>query len=493
MRAEDLQVVLRPRGGLEAVDLGFEMARAWWKPLVQTWLALVLPIGLAIVGLLHGHPWWTIGLLWWLRPLFGRVSLHVLSRELLGARTRVRTTVAELPRVLLPGLFTTLVTLRLSPARAMLLPVVQLEGLRGPARRARTRLIGRSDTGAAAALLTVAAHIAGSVAVGIPLVLALLAPDELAWEVDTLLERGLDAEPESMASLLLPLLYLAGMSIAEPLIVAGGFGLYLNRRVFLEGWDIELAFRSLVARRGRAGHRGTAAAAALAALAAIGLVPTSVRAEGCDPALLESVPACIEEVLADPAFGSSETREIWTLREFDGPEVDATALGPLGELILQLLEVAAWVAFGIVVVALAVAIARRVEVPPANARPPPTAPPDRVFGLDVRESSLPDDLIGAARRAWAAGQVDEAIGLLYRGALARLIARHGLQIPESATERECIALVARERPGGAPATPEWFGELTGSWISARYAARAPSPEQFDTLCSGFARAFGGVA
>ncbi len=38
---------------------------------------------------------------------------------------------------------------------------------------------------------------------------------------------------------------LIALSIIEPLYVAAGFTLYLNRRTHLEAWDIELAFRSI--------------------------------------------------------------------------------------------------------------------------------------------------------------------------------------------------------------------------------------------------------
>jgi hypothetical protein len=44
------------------------------------------------------------------------------------------------------------------------------------------------------------------------------------------------------------LLYLLVISIVEPFYVAAGFSLYLNRRTELEGWDIELGFRTLAAR-----------------------------------------------------------------------------------------------------------------------------------------------------------------------------------------------------------------------------------------------------
>ena len=38
------------------------------------------------------------------------------------------------------------------------------------------------------------------------------------------------------------------MSLIAPFYVAGGFALYLNRRSELEGWDIEICLRRLLAR-----------------------------------------------------------------------------------------------------------------------------------------------------------------------------------------------------------------------------------------------------
>ena len=49
MRTDRVQVALRSREGLEAVDLGFRMVREWWRPLAATWLLFVLPFGAALV------------------------------------------------------------------------------------------------------------------------------------------------------------------------------------------------------------------------------------------------------------------------------------------------------------------------------------------------------------------------------------------------------------------------------------------------------------
>src|SRR6185295_18661046 len=44
---------------------------------------------------------------------------------------------------------------------------------------------------------------------------------------------------------LLSALYCAAVALIEPLYVAGGFALYLNRRTALEGWDLEVQLRRI--------------------------------------------------------------------------------------------------------------------------------------------------------------------------------------------------------------------------------------------------------
>ena len=50
---------------------------------------------------------------------------------------------------------------------------------------------------------------------------------------------------------LLVLAYFLAMSISEPIYVAAGFMLYLNRRTDLEAWDMEIALRQLAGRLAR--------------------------------------------------------------------------------------------------------------------------------------------------------------------------------------------------------------------------------------------------
>lgn len=56
MQLDKVAVVLRPRQGWEAVDLGFRMAAHWAAPLWRVWAAVYLPLALALSLALRAQP-----------------------------------------------------------------------------------------------------------------------------------------------------------------------------------------------------------------------------------------------------------------------------------------------------------------------------------------------------------------------------------------------------------------------------------------------------
>jgi hypothetical protein len=491
VRTDRIRVALRRRSGLEAIDLGFALVRDNLRPLLASWVGIALPLAALVIIALRDHPFWALVALWWLRPAFARVPLHVLGRALFYQPTGWLDTLRELPGLARVGLGTSLWLQRFSPARSMLQPVLQLEGLRGRARRERCRVLARRDLASASALLSVAAHANAALILGLLLLVQLLLPEPLAWDLSELFFPFAGDSAEDPGLLLLPSLYLAGVSCVEPLVTAGGFALYLNRRVDLEGWDIDLAFRRLAERAERRDASRRSRLAGLAAACLVLLASAPLRAQPCQPAEPETAKPCIRSVLADPDFGSSEMRSRWVLRDFG--EEDEAPSEPwlpawLAEGLATVFELALWSGLVVLVVATLVAIARRIDAP-ADEAPPLPLPSSRRFGLDLDPRSLPDDLLAAARAAFARGDFAGALSLLYRGALVRLVERDGLAIPESATELECLALVRRARPERSRV----FDRLTRLWLAARYAQEPPSAEGFDALCRDFAPVFGEAA
>jgi hypothetical protein len=94
MQIDRLNVVLRARSGWEAMELGMALVRrhaaAVWAP----WLAVSLPVFV----LLNAVAWWTDSFgwawlaMWWLKPLFERIALYVISRGVFGDASTTRQT-----------------------------------------------------------------------------------------------------------------------------------------------------------------------------------------------------------------------------------------------------------------------------------------------------------------------------------------------------------------------------------------------------------------
>jgi hypothetical protein len=485
VETEQVSVSVRPRAGFEAVDLGFRLARAFWRPLFGSVALTVVPLALAICVLFRQQPWLAGLLIWWLKPLYDRVALSVLSVALLGGTPTIRETLRGLPRLLTrSGLVASLLWLRLTPLRSFTAPVLQLEGLRGRARVRRVRVLGGRESSAAFGLFLACSMFELVIFfAGLQLAGSFMPEGTLGdfW-------RQVFAGPSpTLVAYEFPLYTLAICAI-EPLYVAAGFALYINRRVWLEAWDVELAFRKLE-RRARSLAGAAALLAVLALWLSLGATARAADVPRCEPHSAQDARACIESVLADPEFATSEQIEFWTLKQgTKSPRLGGFALW-LARLLSSLLRFGTWLALGLAVLALVLAVLRGLQQKARRAQPE-YAESGLRRGFDLRPESLPADVVGAARARFAAGDAAGALSLLYRGALVQMARRFGVRLPASATEGECEALAR-----GALAGPlaQTFGELACAWLLCAYAHQPPAPSDFDALCAHWSTGFGATA
>lgn len=108
--------------------------------------------------------------------------------------------------------------------------------------------------------------------------------------------------------------------------------------------------------------------------------------------------------------------------------------------------------------------------------------PTHVNQLDIRPQALPDDIGAAALALWRAGRAQEAMSLLYRGALSRLVHTHAVPIRSSSTEGDCLLLARPRVPASAYA---YLARLVAAWRSTVYAGRQPGDDEVAGLCRGF--------
>ena len=481
MELSRLAVRLRPRGGWEAMDLGFHMARTWWRPVWGTWCAVFVPTALLLHLLFWEYPGIAMAITWWLKPVFDRFVLHVVSRAVFGVPPGVRETLGAWRQVLSPGLVAALTLQRLSLARSFTLAVPQLEHQTGAAGRARRNALGRRLRGYAIWLTSTCSFFELFVILSVGIGLQLLAPGAQSEGLD--FERLFAGRGEEGAwSWTNSVPWCIAITAIEPFYVCAGFALYLNRRAILEGWDIELQLRRLDERLSR--PAATLAAALLAAvlLAAVPAEPAHAQEK--------SAREEVREVLKAPELVPWREEMRWQFRREPDkdpkPRADGPAWGEFGRFIASLAQALAWIAAALLAAAVLYYLFRYVRARIAERRGDDWQPPEALFGLAVAPESLPDDVAGTAAALAREGRVREALSLLYRGALSALVHRERVRLVEGDTEAD--TLVAAKRVLPRPAA-DYFGSLVGAWIAAAYAGRLPDTEGAVALAGGWAAHF----
>ena len=463
------------------------MLQRWWRPVYAVHalvLGLVSAAALAL-GWVFDAVWAAILAIWWLKPLYDRAVLHVLSRAVFGDVPGPRQVLRSAREWLFTGLLQSLTLHRLDLARSFNLPVRQLEGQSGREARARRSLLGKRARGNAVWLTVVWVHFEAVLLWSAGALSQLLLPAQLERQRgDEVPFFGGFFEWVTTATVGDGLVFAAVWLLLEPFYVAAGFALYLNRRTLLEGWDIEVALRRIAERH--------AAAAVLVFMGlAFALVPVTAEAQEKNPKTE------IAEVLKEREFGYFRDTMQWKVRASDkeggsgsfwetffkwlfgdGKRKQEDTGSGIGYALAKALQVLFW---GLVVAAAAYLLWQALKLLPRAVAPPREAyrPPSALFGMELAPDTLPPDVAAAASALAREGRLREALSLLYRGALSELIHRRGVQLLASHTEGEAVRLA------GMP----YFAALVEVWRACAYAKRELSASRVEELAAGYKEAF----
>lgn len=524
MRIDKLQIALRPRPAPQALDLGFALLHAHAGAVYKTWLALWLPamaLTFALMLLLPAYDMLWMLLAWWLRPLFERGPLYVLSRQVFGEEVTWRQAVRAWPGQLGGGTVRLLTWWRLSmPGRGLYQPIWQLEQVRGQAAAERRRAIGRNGTGAAAYRFGIACvHFEAILQFGIIALVGLFLSDgpsvnPLAYIADTTLGGRATLGLVFMGA------YALGAAIIGPVYTACCFTLYLNRRATLEAWDIELTLRQIQApaarRQAQAGRASTAMLVMLATLACL-LAPalraapaasataaaSAAAAAARPPTVACTPPRGMQTPVGKHAPAHDEKQEAlrrelrqlydtddlrgykcedsWHMKDFGAPppEEEPGKMPDLG-----------WLALVIKIALIAGAAALlawllyRHRGKFACLLPKPAAmAATEVAGLDIRAESLPADVPAAVRALWDQGERRNALALLYRATLSRLVTLHGLRLAQGATEGDCLRMA--RQAALPPARYDVADTVTTLWLNGAYGGRWPDSAAVHAACGAW--------
>ncbi len=466
MDLERLHIEIRPRSHFQALDLGVLMARRWYGPLLLLGAVPLIVVGCVASLLLYEYPAWVALIIWWCKPAFERLPLRYLSQAIFEGATAPSAALSSWRSTVLPGLFGALTWRRLSPRRSFDAPVWVLERLSGSVLAERRRVLGGRAAGAALWLTVVGIHVESFLALALMTTAWMFVPGGEAADLLSLL--GQEAEWQGWISTVAGMLCIAAIL---PFYVACGFSLYLNRRAELEAWDLEVTFRRLASR--------LVAAAALCAM--VVALPDAAWAE--DARQVESQ-AAIAEVLEDASFTSVQTIRYpafladWLDAE-DAQDADPLAWDALFTVVAQFGEVLLWIGVGALVVWILVRLNLMDWAVPAARRSGRGELPGELFGMRLSEDTLPDDVVGAARRYWQDGDARSALSLLLRAALVEMVDAHGCSFRKGDTEGDCAAEVSRSAPQDVAAR---FVRLIDQWRLVAYAHRPVTDAAFDALC-----------
>ena len=529
MRLDRLSVVLRPRTPWEAMDLGHALVRRHARAVWSAWFAVTLPAFLVINALT-----WQFAAnllpatlaMWWLKPLFDRLPLYVLSRAVFGEVPGTRQALRAAPVWRWGQIVAWLTWRRLHPARVLVLPVDLLEAPRGPARSARVRVLQQAIQSPAWGLSLVGLALEGALFLSLFVLVLMFVPVEFLSDSARAMADTFFEDPPLWAQLCANAALWAATSAVEPMAVGAGFGLYLNRRTQLEAWDVELTFRRLVERVRNLGQalavvamlslpvlaalpREAFAAPTLAAQDATPEDAAEAEDEDADdedktpkvglPALFgddyrKPDPAferSVKKAFEDPILSPKQKVKRWVPRnptedKQKEPEKPAGWVEMIGKLLAGIGEVAVWIVAGVL---LALLLWRLPHwLPWVRDLLPQRDPLSPVVEHDDPVAvPLPSDVPAAVRRLWQAGQSREALALLYRASVERLADTLGTPMPPGATEAECLRRARRLPDTDGRAR---FADVVRSWQAAAYAHRLPDTAAFEALLAGWSRGFG---
>lgn len=492
MQIERLTLAVRPRNPWEAMDLGIRMVQHWAKPLFRVWLLIFFPLILLSIAITWGKielaPW----LIWWLKPLYDRVLLHFLSHAVFGEYPSLGQSVRALPRLWLnfPSI-NALLFGRFDSLRSFSLPVTQLEGLRGKAKRERLSVLKRKVASPAQTLTIIGLHLEGVIYLSGFALLYMMLPQHSTGQ--SWLFNWLGVPEAEVISCLSFSFYCIAIALLEPFYVACGFALYLNRRTQLEAWDIELDFRRLNKRLQQAGL----GIVLLSVLGVSSLTPQNLHAAELKPErTADQIKVEINQVMQQPEFFRYETISEWREKITVPPKADEgeystewlehwlrmqtwrEMLGSFAEVIRVLLWL---VLIGVFLYFVPRWLLARIpKISPATT-------PDTFSVLFFNEEGkvdFPKDIPQQVWARWLAGQHRPALSLLYRGALYHLQQEQGVAINRSMTEAECLNLVKT-----VPDLYRYLAQIVRIWQGFAYAHQAPQDADVEQLCAAWTEHF----
>jgi hypothetical protein len=486
-------LALRRRSPWEAADSGLLL---WRENLAYFLPFFALPLWICAFGLRvlpdNMRVWSWMGL-WFLKPLFDRPVLHIIAIRFFENPSGAGRLFRGLGKSLLRGLPGDLLWRRLSPLRSAVMPLRVLENLKGKEARKRKRTLAPGGLHFCL-LLTIWGLALEVVLLGGEILFALVMSETIREDyISSLSDFLIQSEIFFFAA------WCINYMLVESLYVCMGFGLYINSRVEVEGWDIELLFRQFAGARGK---KALLQKVLVFFIAAGCLFPAGAYADGkiskekLRIAGTELPLEALKQVFDSGDFGGE--RESWGIRlknQKEGEEPDFYP-APWMEAIKQIFAFALRLVLVFAIVGLGIFLIRYLLKNRRGKIPVPAGGNNAALFYPPGES--PESLMEKARAWYDRGEIRRAWGFCLAAALESWSLYRGLEFPPGATEYDCLALArssprAGKGPGGLGAAAgeadgaagENAGETAGfaalvkHWAALAYGEKQPPAGSFE--------------
>ena len=472
-------LLLRRRGIWEAADSGVLL---WRKNFFCFIPFFALPVTLVACGLrfLPGNlQFLSFFSIWWLKPLFDRLALNVVSVRFFASREKTAFSFRDIRKGLWGmrrGLLGDLLWRRFSPGRAARMPIRVLERINGERFRQRKRTLNSGGL-AFCSFVTVLCF-------ALEAFLLLSKITFVAVAAETFFPSGFFDRVWSNDELVATLIFTAfcfNYIFVGSLYVCMGFGLYINSRMEVEGWDLQLLFQKFAA-GSAASKLGTVAVlffcfflilpqpayADLESQAETRSFSEELRAPDAESLKI------LEDILASPDFGFPYLRDGWGIRfrERERPEPVLRVRPPaidrqiLGYMLRAIAVLAVAGLAGLAVYWYLKSWRKKMFRPKSDVK---------IFANPLFSTESPEMLFVGAEDFFRQGNQREAWAACLAGCIGACEKYRSLSFPADATEYGCLALARRAMPAEA----EGFENVVRNWVLFAYGGRPPSDRAFE--------------
>jgi hypothetical protein len=409
--------------------------------------------------------------MWYLKPFFDRLILQVISIRFFEPKAALKRLFKGLGKTLKNGLAGDLLWRRFSPFRSSTMPLRVLEQSTKNINKysGRKKLLNMGGLGYGFFLTFWGLALEAVLLIG-ELFFVMMIARFFGIEIDLFYSDFIvNSEIYFYA------LWCFNYIIVETIYVCMGFGVYINSRIEVEGWDIEIMFKNFAEKLKKKKALGVLSIVCLLFI----FSPSTAFAENIKPST-EAPLDKLENILTSPDFGGE--KDAWDIKLKNPPEKKEKIFISNynhNKLIRQLEQIFASglrtiiiissVIAGIIIFIIAVKLLKNKNIVMIN------KPVISISHESPGEN--PQELLDKAIELYKQGNLRIAWGHCTAAAIISLKLYRNLVFPPNATENDCAKIAKAKLIVEEEALK--FQELIKTWIRFIYAGLYPQEEDFN--------------